>query len=666
MQITIEKSLNPEQLSAVQSIEGPLLIIAGAGSGKTRTIIYRIAHMLNQGIPQSSILALTFTNKAAREMSQRIHALTGKKLSNLTVSTFHAFGVKILRQTIGVLGYNEKFSIYDQADKAALIKEVARELSIEQEKLDIYGIANLISAIKTERTAWKTESQYYKDFFNEYQSHLKAYNAVDFDDLIVLPLIIFSEHPEILSRFQERYRYIVVDEFQDTSHIQYRLLRLLGSESKNICVVGDDDQSIYSWRGADYENITQFEKDFPNLIEIKLEQNYRSTKTILTAANGLIANNKNRKTKELWTGIDGGKHIELFFPDDEQGEAAFIAEQIKTMTLREKLKYHDFGVLVRTNSLTRSIEEAFLSENIPYCVSGGTSFFQRKEVKDIIAYLKIIANPDDDVNLLRIINTPRRGIGKKTLLILRDLAAARNCSLFSALSMVYYAEDSPIMGKTKESIGEFLSLLSYYREQIFGKGPMADTVESLVKAVNYWGWLIGEYTHNDKIAGFKYRNITLFIDIIRRWENDPDAIDPNLYGFLNRITLITKDEGDEEEQKGKVNLMTIHSAKGLEFSIVFIAGVEDNIIPHAKSLEENENNMEEERRLFYVALTRAKQHLYLSSCRTRRYMNKIIECSPSPFIEEIPASLIEVHSSSEPVSGDEAKDLFAAIKAKFS
>jgi DNA helicase-2/ATP-dependent DNA helicase PcrA len=662
----LTQELNKQQIEAVETTEGPLLIIAGAGSGKTRTIIYRIGYMLEQGIPQSSILALTFTNKAAREMAFRVHGLTGKKLSNLTVSTFHAFGVKILRKTIHHLGYNDKFSIYDQADKAALIKEVARELAIAQEKIDVNGISSLFSAVKTGRHAWNSKSEYYKDLYEEYTSHLKAYNAVDFDDLIVLPIEIFTRFPEVLDTYRQKYRYILVDEFQDTSFIQYRLLKLLGQEHRNVCVVGDDDQSIYSWRGANYENLVHFERDFPGVREIKLEQNYRSTKTILTAANGLIANNTNRKEKELWTGIDSGKSIELSYPENEQKEAQEVAEQIKTLVLREKYKYHDFGVLVRTNSLTRSVEEAFLQENIPYRVSGGTSFFQRKEVKDIIGYLRVLANPDDDVNMLRIINTPRRGLGKKTLLLVRETAEKHHYSIYSALSALVYAADTPLSPKVKTSIEDFLSMLSFYRDKIMSGNDMAATVESLVENIDYWGWLIQEYQNNEKIATYKYRNITLFIDMLRRWERDPDTIDPNLYAFLNRITLITRDEADEEEQRGKVNLMTIHAAKGLEFDIVFLVGLEDGIIPHARSLEESDGNIEEERRLFYVAMTRAKNHLFLSSCLKRRYMNKTVECLPSPFIEEIPQELLTINTAHDPVDSNEAEDFFAKIHSKFT
>jgi DNA helicase-2/ATP-dependent DNA helicase PcrA len=662
----LAKELNKEQFKAATTIEGPLLIIAGAGSGKTRTIIYRLAHMLEIGIPQSHMLALTFTNKAAREMSSRIHELTGKKLSMLTVSTFHSFGVKILRKSIGHLGYRENFSIYDQTDKVALIKEVSRELGHARDAHDFFAVANLFSDIKTGRTGWERGNEQYRDFYEEYQSHLKAYNAVDFDDLIILPITLFKEHPEVLEGYREKYRYITVDEFQDTSISQFEMVDLLASQHRNICVVGDDDQSIYSWRGANYENIITFETLYPERKEIKLEQNYRSTKTILLAANGLIANNTNRKIKELWTGVDGGRPIEIHYPRSETEEGDFISRTIKNLAVKEGLNYGDVGVLVRTNSLTRSLEESFLAENIPYHVSGGTSFFQRKEVKDITSYLRVMANPDDDVNLLRIINTPRRGIGKKTLLHLRDFAERRKMSLYSTVSALYHAEDSPLGEKTRTNLGEFFYLIEFYRNKFLSEKNLADTLRGMVDALGYWGWLVSEYQHNDKIARFKYRNITLFTEMLERWEKDPDTEDPNLYGFLNRITLITRDDIDDDSEKGKVNLMTIHAAKGLEFKLVFLAGVEDTIIPHARAVEEDPANIEEERRLFYVAITRAKEKLYMTSCGTRKYMNNYIECSPSPFLEEIPPGLIETCKEEEPVDEEEAARLFADLKARFS
>ena len=413
MKIDYEARLNPEQYEAVTSVEGPLLIIAGAGSGKTTVITYRMAYMLDQGIPQHSILALTFTNKAAREMADRVRSVTGKKLRDLTVSTFHAFGVKILRKEIAALGYKDNFSIYDEADKNQLIKDCARELGFKMDAFDAYKVGALFSQIRSEQRPWSKADDAYRGLYDEYRRSLRIFNAVDFDDLIVLPIELFELHPEIAQRYRDTYRYVMIDEFQDTSLMQYRFMRLMSS--RNVCIVGDDDQSIYSWRGANFENFALFERDFPGFKEVKLERNYRSTATILDAANAIIANNANRKEKALWTPEGkGGTPIELYTPEDEGKEAEFIARTIKEIKLKDRTPWGEFGVLIRTNNLTRRIEEAFLAEQVPYRISGGTSFYGRKEIKDVISYLRVVANPDDDVNLLRIVNTPRRGIGKTT------------------------------------------------------------------------------------------------------------------------------------------------------------------------------------------------------------------------------------------------------------
>ena len=408
--------------------------------------------MLDKGIPQSQILALTFTNKAAKEMSDRIRDLTQKKLQNLTVSTFHAFGVKVLRQDIDKLGYRENFSIYDETDRVALIKECGRELKFSQDAMDIYMIGNLISNIKTGRKDWEPQTEMYRPLYESYQEGLKLYNAVDFDDLIVLPIKLFREHPDVLARYRDRYKYIMVDEFQDTSHQQYEMMHLMAD--KNVAVVGDDDQSIYSWRGADYQNIINFEKDF-DVTEIRLEQNYRSTETILEAANGVISHNTNRKDKKLWSGNGSGKPIEIFMPENETDEADFIAESILGIAAEERRKYDEFGVLIRANTQGRAIEEAFLQNNIPYTMSGGTSFFERKEIKDIISYLRVIANHDDDINLLRIINTPRRGIGRAAIQILNDEAEKYTCTLWSAINSVIADPNSAANDVLKDDLQEF-------------------------------------------------------------------------------------------------------------------------------------------------------------------------------------------------------------------
>ncbi|MDR0388430.1 MAG: UvrD-helicase domain-containing protein, partial [Treponema sp.] len=534
----IEDELNGPQLQAVKTLEGAVLIIAGAGSGKTRVITYRIAHMLEKGIPQSAILALTFTNKAAREMETRVKELTERKLRNLTVSTFHAFGVKILREEIEILGYRKNFSIYDETDRNQLIKDSLRECRISTEKADIYALGQLFSNVKIGRLRWGDGADSgYERVYEEYLHGLKVFNALDFDDLLTLPIRIFEEYPEILQKYRKRYRYIMVDEFQDTSLTQYRLMRLLAlgcgespappdsagsgeiekAGTANVCVVGDDDQSIYSWRGANYENILLFERDFPGMTEIKLEQNYRSTSTILEAANGVIANNSNRKEKTLWSGTSGGKPIELFHPQNESDEADFIAERIQELRVRERLKYDDFGVLIRTNSMTRSIEEAFLSQNIPYRVSGGTSFFQRKEIKDILSYLRVIANSDDDVNLLRIINTPRRGIGKTAVTALTELARKNRSSLWDAMERVRHArsrgsgeamlfEDLPAVkdegaARGKADMESFMSLIEGFKNEILGRRPgpngkfsLSQKTRDLVDNIDYWSYLVTEYS----------------------------------------------------------------------------------------------------------------------------------------------------------------------------
>jgi len=660
----VDAHLNPEQLQAVNTISGPLLIIAGAGSGKTRVVTMRIAHMLETGIPQNAILALTFTNKAAREMAYRIRDLTGKKLTSLTVSTFHAFGVNILKESIRHLGYRENFTIYDTTDQISLIKETAREIKFHLESAELSKLVNLFSAVKTGRTDWSSVNEHFRSLYEEYQIHLKLYNAVDFDDLIQLPIRILEGFPDVLAGYRERYRYLLVDEFQDTSKNQYRLMKLLADGARNICAVGDDDQSIYSWRGANYDNIVQFERDYPELLEIKLEQNYRSTGTILAAANGVISHNRNRKHKELWTGIESGKPVELFFPENEQAESEFVARMIKNLAQRENIRYEQIGVLMRTNSLSRTVEEAFLSMNLPYKMSGGTSFYERKEVKDLISYLRVMANPDDDMSLLRVLNTPRRGIGRRSLEQIVALAERRRESLYSAISALCHAAASPLPDRNKADLSSFLEIIEKYQPLFLEKRKkLAAHLKELVSEIDYWGHLVQEFQKNDKIAKWKYRNIEYFIQSLEQWEKDPDNANPSLYTFLNRITLQSRDDLADEDDRGKVNLMTIHAAKGLEFDIVFLLGVEEGIIPHARALDESEENIEEERRLFYVAITRAKEKLYLSSCRRRKIMREVLECTPSPFIEEIPAELVEIREDEDPVDVAEAEDYFARIRS---
>lgn len=660
---TLKNELNPEQYRAVTTVNGAILIIAGAGSGKTRVITFRIAHMLDMGIPQSQILALTFTNKAAKEMSDRVKELTQRKLQNLTVSTFHAFGVKVLRADIDKLGYRENFSIYDETDRTALIKECGRELKFSPDALDIYKISQLFSNIKTGRKNWQTENDMYRQLYDCYQEGLKLYNAVDFDDLIVLPIKLFRENPDVLERYRERFKYIMVDEFQDTSHQQYELMHLLADE--NVAVVGDDDQSIYSWRGADYQNIINFEKDF-KVTEIRLEQNYRSTGTILDAANGVISHNTNRKDKKLWSGKGEGKPIEIYMPENETEEANFIAESIQGIAIEEKKTYDDFGVLIRANTQSRYIEEAFLQANIPYTMSGGTSFFERKEIKDIISYLRVIANHDDDINLLRIINVPRRGIGRAAIQVINEEAEKLGSTLWTAIQSLVQAEDSAASENLKEDLQDFVNLIESNRQKLLSGRGLSKKVREMVEEINYKDYLITEYSKSEKAVRFKLKNIELLLEMMERWEIDPDNTNPSLFNYLNRITLISRDNGDDENDKGKVNLMTIHASKGLEFPVVFIAGVEEGLIPHQRSVDENSGNVEEERRLFYVAITRAREKLIISSCQKRRKMQAIIECEPSRFLDEIPQNLVEYHEPQKEVPQEMAKDIFENMLKKFT
>lgn len=666
MESSFSEGLNPQQQQGVTTHDGPLLILAGAGSGKTRVITHRISAMLARGIPQRAILALTFTNKAAREMLERVRSMNAGRLRDLTISTFHSFGVSVLRQHAHLLGYRDNFSIYDTQDQIALLRESAAESNSPLEPGEATRILARYSAAKTGRQSWDELPAAYLDLYSTYSEHLRLYNAVDFDDLIRLPIRLFEQNPEILAAYQERFRYLMVDEFQDTSADQYELLRMLASAHRNVAVVGDDDQSIYSWRGANYDNFLLFEKDFPDYLEVKLEQNYRSTDTILAAANGVIENNRNRKTKRLWTGTTTGKPIELSFPDDETAEGVFISEMIKTLALRENLRYGDVGVLVRTNSLTRNLEVAFLDENIPYRVSGGQSFFQRREIKDFVAYLRLLANPDDDVSLLRVLNTPRRGIGRKTLETLISICQSHDVRLFSAVEMALHATDSPLAARAKSDLAGFRDLIGEFGPKLRSGRNMAESVRSLMAEIDYWAHLVAEHPTNDKVAKWKYRNVELFVDLLARYETDPDNLSPSLFGFLSTITLDQRDEASDAADAGKVNLMTIHAAKGLEHEVVFVAGCEDGIIPHARSIEENPENLEEERRLFYVALTRAKRKLFITSARKRKILRDIVDCSPSPFLEEIPDELISVTEGTPHVSEGEGADYFAALKARLS
>jgi len=679
MGIDFTSELDPEQYRAVTNTEGPLLIIAGAGSGKTRVITYRIARLLSLGIPQESILALTFTNKAAREMADRARELTGLPLKNLIVSTFHSFGAWILRKEIHRLGWKENFTIYDEQDRMQAAKECARELVFGMEGFDAAKAASFISAAKSgfipaaaarESSATRgggneAGPDAYGGILEEYRKTLRVYNAVDFDDLIAMPLEIFSAFPESANVLRKRFRYIMIDEFQDTSLQQYELVKAFAGE--NICAVGDDDQSIYSWRGANFGNIEKFERDNPGIVEIKLERNYRSTSTILEAANALIAHNVKRKKKNLWSpGKKKGVPLQLEEAEDEAEEAENIVSRIKTLRIAEGLPWEAFGILVRTNAQARVIEETLMEAGLPYRAAGGPSFYQRKEVRDMLAYLKAAANLDDDISILRIINVPRRGIGKAGLEKISSFSRARNMSMHTALEIMERANDPLSEVKSVREAIDFFGYLSALRDSILSrKKPVSACLREMVTQIGYWHYLLEEYKSDDKTAAWKYRNIELLAASIERWEKDPDTLDAGLFAYLARVALVTRDDSDDDD--GKISLLTIHSAKGLEFDIVFIPGCEEGILPHARSLEDGGGDIEEERRLFYVALTRAKKRLFLSRCMRRKHRMQAVDTAPSPFLEELPEGFLVSEDPAESARSEEdlRKDMLARMRAKF-
>lgn len=674
MNIDFASELDPDQYRAVTTTEGPLLIIAGAGSGKTRVIIYRIARLLSLGVPQESILALTFTNKAAREMADRTRELTGLPLKNLIVSTFHSFGAWFLRKEIHRLGWKDNFTIYDEQDRIQAAKECARELGFAMDGFDAAKAASYISSIRTGFSPASRsrdeeapmEGDGYSKLFEEYRRTLKVYNAADFDDLIAMPLEIFSAFPEAVDSLKKRFRYVMIDEFQDTSFQQYELVRAFAPD--NICAVGDDDQSIYSWRGANFGNIEKFENDHPGIVEIKLERNYRSTSLILDAANALISHNVKRKKKNLWSpGLKRGVPILLNEAEDEAEEAEGIVARMKKMRISDGLPWDAFGILVRTNSQARVIEETLMEAGLPYRTAGGPSFYQRKEVRDMLAYLKVAANPDDDMSVLRIINVPRRGIGKTGLEKISSFSRSRNLSIKTALEIIQRSQDSLANVKSVREAMDFFSFIGALRDTILSrKKPISACLREMVFEIGYWHYLLEEYKSDDKTASWKYRNIELLAASIERWEKNPDTLDSGLFAYLARVALVTRD--DPEDEDGKISLLTIHSAKGLEFDVVFIPGCEEGILPHARSMEDGGGDIEEERRLFYVALTRAKRRLFLSRCLRRRHRMQAVDTAPSPFLEELPEEMLKSEDPVESAKSEDElrKEVLARMKAMFS
>ena len=658
MSIDLVKELNSEQAKAAANINGPSLIIAGAGSGKTRMLTYRIAYMLEQGIQDREILALTFTNKAAKEMKERISELTKGNYKHITATTFHSFGLGLLKQYIQYLGYKNNFTVYDTNDNTSLLRNVIVTLGYDLSNYNISSLLALFSDIKCERhKEIQNKDSALEEIYNEFIATQKAYNVVDFDDLILLPIKIFEKRPDVLNIVQERYKYILVDEFQDTSLLQYKFITLIAKKYQNIAVVGDDDQSIYSWRGANYQNIVNFEHDFPTLKEFKLERNYRCSGNILEAANTIITHNEKRKEKKLWTEDSKGSQIYVTSNEDEEEEAYYIAQHIKNRSRKEGLAYSDFAVLVRTNGLLSKLETALLENSIPTQVSGGQSFFDRKEIRDLLCYLKVIVNIDDDVSLLRIINTPRRGIGRVTIEKLRQHADKKKTSLFDALSDFAYAADAPVSGKTKEALKNFVQMVIGW-QNLAENNQKASLLSTIIDDISYREKLHEDYPDSPKSVDYKMQSLELLRQRISRYEkSNPDT---SLRDYLNLVMILGEENSDVE--KGKVNLMTMHAAKGLEFNTVYLAGIEDNIIPSSRALEENPANIEEERRLFYVAVTRAKKELTITYCENRKdRMGENHLCLPSRFIEEIPNQLI-----SNKVAGEEetsTEDKLAALSA---
>ncbi|WP_458414924.1 DNA helicase PcrA [Schinkia sp. CFF1] len=635
--------LNPEQQAAVRATEGPLLIMAGAGSGKTRVLTHRIAYLMSEkDVAPWNILAITFTNKAAREMKERVSKIVGPTAEEIWISTFHSMCVRILRRDIDRIGYNRNFSILDTTDQLSVIKKILKEKNKDPKKFDPKSILGTISGAKNELVTAeeyaKTTGDYYQntvaEVYSAYQDRLKKNQSLDFDDLIMMTIQLFDRVPEVLEFYQRKFQYIHVDEYQDTNRAQYMLVKLMAARFKNLCVVGDSDQSIYRWRGADIANILSFEKDYPNATVIMLEQNYRSTKRILEAANTVIENNANRKPKKLWTENDEGKKLVYYRGDNERDEAHFVAGKIKELVDEGKYSQQDLAILYRTNAQSRVMEEVLLKSNIQYTIVGGTKFYDRKEIKDLLAYLRLIANPDDDISLARIINVPKRGIGASTLDKVADYAVQAGLSIYEALNEVDFIGLS----------ARFTNTLIEFRDQIRNWNQMqeflsvTELVEEILEKTGYRDMLKAEKTLE---AEGRLENIDEFLSVTKNFEKTNE--DKSLVSFLTDLALIADiDQVDEEEENSQdaVILMTLHSAKGLEFPVVFLMGMEEGVFPHSRSLMDDEE-MEEERRLAYVGITRAENELFLTNARMRTLFGRTQMNAVSRFIGEIPGELVE-------------------------
>lgn len=638
----ILNGLNPEQKEAVKATDGPLLIMAGAGSGKTRVLTQRIAYlMVEKGVNPYNILAITFTNKAAKEMRQRIAAVLGGASEEIWISTFHSMCVRILRKDIDRIGYNRNFTILDTTDQQSVIKGILKDRNIDPKKYDPRAILASISSSKNElvtpeefaKTAGDYFSQIVSDVYTEYQRRLRKNQALDFDDLIMQTINLFQRVPEVLEYYQRKFQYIHVDEYQDTNRSQYMLVKLLASRFRNLCVVGDSDQSIYAWRGADISNILSFEKDYPNAKVVMLEQNYRSTKRILQAANQVIANNSSRKDKNLWTENEDGSKIYYYRADSEQGEAQFVIGKIQELRRESSLKLSDIAILYRTNAQSRVMEEMLLKANIEYSIVGGIKFYDRKEIKDTLAYLRLIANPDDDISFQRVINVPKRGIGSSSVDKIANFAAMHDMSMYQALEAVELIGLSP---KITKAASEFRDLIrNYTRMQEYLS--VTELVEEVIDKSGYVDMLKAEKSIE---AQSRLENIEEFMSVSKNFEEAND--DKSLIAFLTDLALVADIDklDDDGNQADSVVLMTLHSAKGLEFPVVFLIGLEEGVFPHSRSLME-ETEMEEERRLAYVGITRAEKQLYLTNAQMRTLFGRTNMNPPSRFVKEIPEDLLE-------------------------
>ena len=639
------QGLNEPQQRAVACLQGPLLIVAGAGSGKTRVLTFRIANLLEHGVPPYRILAITFTNKAAREMRERVDALIGDAAQDVWLSTFHSFCARFLRMELEHYGrYAKNFVIYDAADSKGLIRECLKELNIDEKHTAPGAVQAHISDAKNRLLDVAAFTAQATDFFAEqvakiyalYQSKLQENNALDFDDLLMLTVELLTKNEELRTKYQKKFQYILVDEYQDTNGAQYAITKLLAEEHRNICVVGDADQSIYGWRGADMRNIMNFEKDYPEATVILLEQNYRSTKNILAAANAVIENNLTRKKKELWTDNPTGDRITIYEGATEKNEASYIVREVERLHTMFHVKYGDIAVLYRTNAQSRNIEEAFYATGVPYAMVGSVRFYDRREIKDIIAYLRVIYNPRDTLSLLRIINVPRRGLGPTSIARMMETAEEYRISLFEVITDAQLLSMIPkLSAKVKLALEEFAAMVFTFMGQL-GTRPIHEIVEDVIETSGYAAALEEEKKEDNRD---RLENLREFISVAKNFDDGAAEGENGLADFLAQIALIS-DVDQTEQSDGTVTLMTFHAAKGLEFPAVFMAGMEEGLFPHSRTLLDD-TEIEEERRTCYVGITRAERRLYLTYARQRTIYGRTEMSRPSRFLAEIPEELVE-------------------------